>query len=233
MSSCEKRIAFVDGTPMIRHGLRSFIKSLKGLTPSFDAGSPSEALERLPVDKPDLIISEALFQGTEGVFELIRDLRAFDKKTPVLVFSHFNERVIAARVLQAGAQGYLMKSAPEKTLEAAIRDLLSGKVYLSSRMTERAITTLSQASPRTHRGDRVRDLTNRELEVLDMVGAGMACKDIAEALSISLKTVESHRSHIRAKLALDNSAELICFATQWRNLDSHGAWFDDSATNAS
>ena len=114
-----------------------------------------------------------------------------------------------------------MKSASEADLEAAIRDLLSGRVYLSSSMTEQAIATLSDGSPRTHQGDRVRDLTNRELEVLDLVGDGMASKDIAEALHISLKTVESHRSHIRSKLALGSSAELICFASQWRNLDSH------------
>ncbi|MEM9237120.1 MAG: response regulator transcription factor, partial [Verrucomicrobiota bacterium] len=191
---------------------------------AFDVDTPSQALEKIARQKPDLIICDVHFPGTEGVFEFIRELRSLELDIPVLVFSQFNERVIATRVLQAGAQGYLMKSASEKELESAIHRVLSGRVYLSGEMTERTIATLSEASPRTHRGDRVRDLTNRELEVLDLVGAGMASKEIAEALRISLKTVESHRSHIRAKLALDNSAELICFASQWRNLDGPRDW---------
>ncbi|MEP4079597.1 LuxR C-terminal-related transcriptional regulator [Haloferula sp.] len=232
MSLPKKRVAIIDGTPLMRRGLRTYLKAQPGLDPAIEAAVPSEALTLIQRDPPDLIISEALFQGNEGIFELLQELRSKVGRIPVLVFSNFNERMIASRVLKAGAKGYLMKSASEKELGAAIRRLLSDRVYLSPEMTERALTTLSDHSPRTHRGGEVRDLTNRELEVLELVGAGMVSKEIAEVLHISLKTVESHRSHILAKLSLESSAELICYATQWRNLSSQRGWNKTAVASA-
>lgn len=229
MSLPKHRIAIVDATPVTRRGLRSFVDSQGDLVTVIEAAIPGDALRLIRRDPPDLIISEALFTETEGVFELLHELRSMGFRIPVLVFSHLNEQVIASRVLQAGACGFLMKSAPENVLGEAIRKLLSGKIYLSRDMTERAVNHLSSASPRIHKGGEVRDLTNRELEVLDLVGAGMTSKDIADALGISLKTVESHRSHILAKLSLETSAELICYATQWRNLSNHRGWSEFTA----
>ncbi|MGB6221434.1 LuxR C-terminal-related transcriptional regulator [Haloferula sp.] len=228
----KKRVAIIDGTPLMRRGLQSFLSAQPDLSPMIEASRPSEVLELVSSNPPDIIVTEALFPGSEGVFEFIPELHSLVGKIPVLVFSNINERVIASRVLQAGAQGYLMKSASENELGIAIRKLLSGGIYLSREMTERAVTTFAAPTPRTHRGDEVRELTNRELEVLDLVGAGMTSKDIAQVLHISLKTVESHRSHILAKLSLENSAELICYATQWRNLASHRGWRQASVASA-
>ena len=217
---------------MMRRGLKSYLKAQPGLSPVIEAGLPAEALKLIQLDPPELIICEALFPDHEGIFEFLQELRSKVGRIPVLVFSNFNERDLASRVIQAGAMGYLMKSASEKELGSAIRRLLAGRVYLSRDMTERTLTKLSASPSRTHRGGMVRELTNRELEVLDLVGAGMASKEIADSLHISLKTIESHRSHILAKLSLENSAELICYATQWRNLSSQRGWAKVTAASA-
>lgn len=229
MSLPKHRVALIENTPLMRRGLRSFLTAQAGLAPGVEAEFPSEALELIQQDPPDLIISEALFPDNESIFEFLPALHSRIGRIPVLVYSNFNESVIASRVLQAGARGLIMKTASEKELGVAIKQVISGHVYLSPNMTERVLTTLSDPSPRIHGGGKVRDLTNRELEVLELVGAGMVSKDIARVLQISLKTVESHRSHILAKLSLGNSAELICYASQWRNLSKQRGWTNTAA----
>ena len=218
MALPQHRVAVIDPTPLLRCGLRSFLKSQPDLRPTIEAGSPSEALPRMKTERPDLIICELLFSGDETIFDFIKQLHRQIGRIPLLVFSHFNERLLANRVLHAGAQGFLMKSASESQLKLAIRQLLSGKGYLSRDMTERTIRSLSEPDQRVHDGEHLRDLTNRELQVLDLIGSGLSSKETAATLHISLKTVETHRSHIRSKLSIDNCAELICFASQWRGL---------------
>ena len=153
----KQRVAIADGTPLMRRGLHSYLSSQPDLSPLTAVSTPSECLELIQRDPPDIIITEALFPGSQGIFEFLPDLHAKIGRIPVLVFSNINERVIASRVLQAGAQGFLMKSASEKELGNAIRKLLSGGIYLSGEMTERAITTFAAPSPRTHRGGKARD----------------------------------------------------------------------------
>lgn len=216
MAARKKRVAIIDDTPLLRHGLRSLIDECRDLTVVLEVATPAEAIRSFAENQPDLIISEVVFRGSEGIFELLRDLQARDLRIPVLAFSHFDERVMATRVLQAGALGYLMKSASETLLLRVLGQLLAGRVYLSPAMTERTIDRLAAVHGARSELSRSEQLTNRELEVFELVGDGRSSKEIAEALHICLKTVESHRANIRAKLGLENSAELICYASRWR-----------------
>jgi len=134
------------------------------------------------------------------------------------VFSSVDERLMAHRALHAGALGYLMKSAGESELRRALRRVLSGHAYLSPEMTGLSLDRLADRRGQPTRDVPVAELTNRELEVLERVGAGLTSKDIARSLKISLKTVETHRAHIRAKLGIDHGAGLISYASRWRTL---------------
>ena len=209
------RVALVDAVPLTRLGLRSLIESDPTLAVAFECATPREALEQMVPHAPDLILSEAVFPEGEGIFEFLYDLHARIGKVPLLVISRRDEQILATRVLHAGAQGYLMKSSPTHEILTAIHRVLEGKIHLSRAMTDRAVDHYA-TSPGNRLPTGLEDLTNRELEVLDLVGEGLPSKQIADSLSISLKTVESHRANIRAKLGISHSAGLIRYASQWR-----------------
>lgn len=223
MSLKTKQVAIVDSSPLIRMGLRSLIESDASLGVGVEATCPRDAIELITIDPPDLIVCEAIFPEHEGVFELLHDLHARIGPIPLLVISRRDEQLLATRVLQAGGQGYIMKSSEPAEMLKAIHRVLDGKTYLSAEMTDRAIDQLASHHKPFRQATGVEDLTNRELEVLDLVGEGMPSKSIASTLGISLKTVESHRANIRAKLGIDHSAGLIRYASQWRNLEGHHA----------
>lgn len=212
----------IDGSPLVRLGLRSLIDSDPRLRFAGEASCPRQALETILASPPCLVTTEAIFPGREGLFEFLHDLHARAGTVPVLVISRRDEQLLATRVLHAGAQGYVMKSHDPSVMLEAMHRVLDGRIYLSNEMTERAVDQFAAGhAPRLPTG--VDDLSNRELEVLDLVGDGMPSKQIAEVLSISLKTVETHRANIRSKLGIDHSAGLIRYASQWRALESQSS----------
>jgi len=149
--------------------------------------------------------------GKSGL-ELIHDLRARMPELIILAISMFDEMLYAERVLRAGGRGYIMKQeGPEKIFEA-IRQVLAGQVYLSGKMSSLILDTLS-GHHKNHSPIGV--LSDRELEILRLIGQGMDSHDIAQQLNLSFKTVDSHRGHIKEKLSLKSGTELICFAARW------------------
>ncbi len=149
-----------------------------------------------------------------GGLELLKDVRTMYSTIPILIVSMHDETLYAERVVRAGARGYIMKQAdPDKIIEA-IRKVLSGGVYLSQRMASNILDGLSgfRGSAST---PAVSKLTDREFEVLRMIGTGIDAHDIASQLHLSIKTVDTHRAHIREKLGVKNTTELIHFATRW------------------
>ncbi len=207
-----KRIFIVDDHPVFREGLTVLIQQEADLTVCGEANDAAAALAALERSKPDLVLVDISLPGRSGL-ELIKDLRAAHPEAAVLVISMHDETLYADRVLRAGGRGYILKQeGPDKILQA-IRQVLEGRIYLSPKMSVRILDAFSgQPGPTASPVGR---LTDRELEVLQLVGQGMDSHDIARQLNLSFKTVDAHRGHIKEKLNLKNHTELISYAARW------------------
>lgn len=179
-----------------------------------DAHQARAAVEKL---QPDLAIVDITLKDTYGI-ELIRDLKARHPDLPVLVLSMHDESLYAERSLRAGAHGYICKCEASEKVISAIRTLLAGEIYASEAVKSTLLRRLADATtPRHQQGASfLGDLTDRELEVLQLIGQGRAVRQIATDLHVSPKTVEAHRANIRTKLNLKSSAELTRYAIEAR-----------------
>jgi DNA-binding NarL/FixJ family response regulator len=208
------RILIVDDHPILREGLAQLIDQQKDLSicgQYEEAGPAFEAIGKL---KPDLALVDISLKGTSGI-ELIKNIKANYPKLLVLVLSMHDESLYAERVLRAGASGYIMKQeATEKVLEA-IRKVLNGEIYLSEKMSAKLMHQLIGGRAH-HTGSLMERLSDRELEVFGLIGQGRGTRQIAEQLHLSVKTIESHRAHIKEKLNLKNATELVHRAIQMR-----------------
>lgn len=207
----KSRVLLVDDHPIVRQGLAQLINASDDLLVCGEASTAREAMEVLQNSSPDIVIVDISLEDRNGV-ELIKDILARQPGLPTLALSMFDEAMYAVRVLRAGGRGYVMKQEMPKKMLAAIRQVLAGNVYLSEKMStrlvEQAVTAGSAAEPP------VAELSDREVEVLTLIGRGQSTKEIAEKLFISIKTVEAHRERIKEKLKLKNGTELLRYAMQ-------------------
>jgi DNA-binding NarL/FixJ family response regulator len=205
------RILVVDDHPIVRLGIRQMLASEPDLEVCAEAESPDTARELVTSARPDLaIVDLSLTKGTG--LELIRALRETVPALPLLVLSMHDEVLFAERVLRAGARGYIMKREAITGLVGAIREVLAGRVYVSGGMVQAVLERLGrEASP----DNPLARLTDRELEVFDLIGRGLATGAIAEQLGVSVKTVETYRSNIKTKLHMKSASDLLRFATTW------------------
>jgi DNA-binding NarL/FixJ family response regulator len=209
-----RRIVIVDDHPLFRKGLEQLIHNTgDGLTVCGEAGTAAEAMSVIRKMKPDLAIVDVSLPGANGI-ELIKNIRAEFQKLPILVLSMHDESLYAIRALKAGAQGYVMKEEAQENVINAIREVFAGRPYLSRQMSAKLITSFSQGINEQSPADK---LSDRELEILELIGKGRDVHEIAEALHLSPKTVETHRAHIKEKLDLKNAREVARFALQWIN----------------
>lgn len=208
-----RRILLVDDHPFMRAGLAQLIDRQADLMVCGEAGNPAEAYQQLAKTKPDLVLTDLTMPGRSGL-EFIKDLKATEPNLAVLVISMHDEVVYAERALRAGARGYIMKEAGGENLLAAIRQILSGAVYVSPKMSARILEGLSAAKPRGSSSP-IEKLTDREFEVFQLIGQGKSTRDIAEQLHLSPKTVDVHRSNIKEKLELRDATALIRHAVRW------------------
>ena len=162
---------------------------------------------------PDLAIVDLSLPGANGI-ELIKNIRAEFPKLPILVLSMHDESLYALRALRAGAEGYVMKHEAMTNVIQAIREVFNGRPYLSPAMAAQVITKFAHRNPEGE-ADPVERLSDRELEILELIGKGREVRQIAKLLHLSPKTVETHRAHIKDKLDLKNSREVARFALQW------------------
>jgi DNA-binding NarL/FixJ family response regulator len=207
------RILIVDDHPIVRHGLAQLIDNAPGLEVSGSAASPEEAFRAVQAETPDLAVID-LALGDDSGLELIKRLKALRPELKILVISMHDEVYYADRVLRAGALGYLMKQEPAEQMIAAIRQVLDGNVYLSEPMAASLLTRMV-GEKKGDRGSPVDRLTDRELQVLEYIGRGLGTRQIAEKLGLSIKTIENYREHLKSKLELKNSAELVRYAVRW------------------
>lgn len=193
--------------------MAELISQQKDLEVCGEAGNAREALAAVRSLRPGLVLLDVTLPGQDG-FELIKDIKALRLGVFILVVSMHDEELYAERALRAGASGYLMKSQGGDQLLAAMRRVLEGQVYVSKALS---VKILDLFSGRRHRPSQtsLNALTDREFEVFRCVGQGMTTREIGFQLHISAKTVETHRLHIREKLALKTTPELIRFAVRW------------------
>jgi DNA-binding NarL/FixJ family response regulator len=210
--SKKSRVLLVDDHPLVRRGLAEVISREPDLEACGEAGDVQEAITAVDRIKPDLVVIDLTLRAGHGL-ELIEMLKGREPQVKMLVSSMHDEMLFAERVLRAGAMGYVSKQEPPETLLRAIRQVLSGEVYLSPRMTNRLLHRV--ASGQSSQEDPVQCLSNREIEVYEMIGQGLTIQQIAQRLHLSPKTVETHREKVKQKLNLKSSAELNRRAVQW------------------
>jgi DNA-binding NarL/FixJ family response regulator len=162
--------------------------------------------------KPDLVLADIGLPGKSGL-ELLKDLRAMCPELAVLVISMYEETLYAERVLRAGARGYLMKQEGPENILRAMRQVLNGQTYVSERMSVRILNVFSGRSDKAR--SPIARLSDREFEILQLIGQGKDSSAIAKHLHVSSKTVDAHRGHIKEKLNLKNGTELIYYAVRW------------------
>lgn len=207
------RILLIDDHPIMRHGLAQLIRMEPELEVCGEAGSAAAGLAELEKLKPDLVIVDLTLPDKHGL-ELLKDIQAMRPGQRCIVLSMHDESLYAERALRAGARGYVMKETAAENLITAIQRVLGGSIYISETMASRMLEQVSGQRGKTG-STGVSQLSDRELEVLEMIGLGTPTKLIAEKLSISSRTVEAHRAHIKEKLAITDGAALVRYAVQW------------------
>ena len=209
----KSRILVVDDHPIVREGLVRVIEATADLRVCAQAENIPQAHEAIAILKPDLAIVD-LALGCQNGLELIKDIQARPPGPRVLVHSMYDESIYAERCLRAGATGYIMKDDPPARLLSAIRQVLKGEVYLSEAMTKQLLGRIAgqKASQGTSPADR---LSDRELEVFELLGRGRGTKEIARFLHLSDKTVQTYREHIKVKLSIKDAVGLVQRAVQW------------------
>ena len=206
----ERRVLIVDDHPMLRRGLGMLIEQEHDLKVCGEAADITGAHAALKQTQPDIVVLDLSLRASSGI-GLIKHIRRKYGQLPILVFSMHDEDIYAERLLNAGANGYIMKEAPADQLITALRRVLAGGSYVSEHVETSRIERLA-VGERKQTGDPIDRLSNRELEVLDLIGRGRTGRQVAEGLELSLKTVDCHRQRIRKKLGLKNSAQLAQFA---------------------
>jgi len=209
--SLKRSFIVVDDHPLFRHGMADLIVQELRLEAAGEAGSIPEALDLLAKAKPDLAIVDISLQGKNGL-DLVRTIKADHPAVAVLVVSMHEESLYGERSLSAGARGYVMKHEAPAAILAAVRTVLEGKVAVSDALRERMLAGLVGGK---RDGDPVQRLSDRELEVFRLIGRGCGAAEIAETLSLSVKTVNAYRDHIKEKLNLATAADLRKYAVEW------------------
>ncbi len=213
-TAAKARIFLVDDHALLRHGLAQLINQQEDLEVCGQADSADGALRGIMTLEPDVVVADLSLDRDMSGIELIKTLKSRCSKANVLVLSMHEEMIFAERTLRAGARGYVMKDEALQTVLDAIRQVLGGNIWLSDKMTR---TMLADMFNRKSDGRRfpVERLSDRELEVLQLVGRGLGASQIAQKLHLSVKTVETHRANLKEKLNLADAAALLEFAIQW------------------
>jgi DNA-binding NarL/FixJ family response regulator len=205
----------VDDHAILRRGLVELINGEPKLEVCGEASSLGEAYSEIGKCRPDLVIVDISLEGNDGV-ELIKELVRRWPDLPVLAYSMHDEELYAERVLRAGGKGYVMKREPLEQLLEAIEQVLKGKVHLSDRMSDRLLGRMVNAGSQTAGLEApIEKLSDRELEVFQLIGKGRSTNDIAEQLCLSVKTIETYREHLKQKLNLRTGNELVRYAVEW------------------
>ncbi len=210
VSGGRRRVLIVDDQPIVRLGLRHLLEGEHDLIVCGETASVRGARAAITESNPDALIAEIGLKTSDGM-ELVREVRAHHAQLPILVLSVHDEFMYARRMLAAGIRGYIMKEAASEHLLAAVRCVLNGGIYVSEAVAAHMIQRLVDGDPEST-ADPIDQLTNRELQILQLIGKGVSSREAARSLHLSVKTVESHRQRIKRKLNLDSGLQLTRYA---------------------
>lgn len=207
------RVVIVEDHPMFREQLRLLIEREDDLAVSGEADNVPAALALIQRTRPHLAIIDITLKGASGL-DLLKDLRAQQIELPVLVLSMHDESLYAERALRAGARGYITKQEASAKVMTAIRQVLNGEIYLDPRAMRRMVHKVVGQKSDAGVGP-VDRLTDRELEVFELIGQGRTTREIGSRLAVGLTTVDTYRARIKEKLQLANAAQLHAEASRW------------------
>ncbi len=213
------RLLIVDDHPIVREGLSELINREMDVKVVAAADDADGALDVLRSEQIDVAIVDLSLPGLSGI-ELIRMIRDEFPKIPVLVLSMHDEQFYAERALRAGARGYVMKQEAIEHVIDAIRKVRRGDLYVSEDVAEKMLFRIVAGNG--HDEPEIERLSDRELEVFQLIGQGYSTREIAEMLHLSIKTIESYRANIKEKLSLKNAAELMQHAVKWVQIKLEG-----------
>jgi DNA-binding NarL/FixJ family response regulator len=205
------KVLIVDDHPLVREGLAARISRQKDMQVCGEAADVEEALALVEATEPSLIIVDLALRSGHGL-NLIKAVGRMKREVKMLVVSAYDESLYAERVLRTGAHGYINKQEVQEKIIDALRAVLRGEVYLSTRMTQRVVTQVVGA---TASAQGLARLSDREVEVFELIGRGRSTRAIGEQLHLSIHTIETYREHIRDKLGLRDGTELVQRAVQW------------------
>lgn len=209
----KKRILVVEDHAMVREGFVALINLTDDLEVCAEADNVQDAMKAVSLSRPDLMLVDIVLRKGDGI-DLIKACHAQHPELRLLVVSMQDEYVYAERALRAGAMGYIMKQEASDKILVGIRTVLAGEVFVSRNINLRMLQSVSGRKPHSD-GSVVSSLSDRELQIFQMIGAGMKSKEIAVSLGISFKTVNTHRENIKHKLRLRNGPDLMSSAVQW------------------
>ena len=210
-SNSQYNILIADDHPIFRMGLKKWLNRTEGMHVCGEAESKVGVRQSIQALNPDLLLLDLRLRGEDGI-EHIKCLKAEFPAIPILVLSQCDEKVFGPRALRAGASGFIMKERSPKELLSAIRAVLNKEVYASSELSEILLKNICQGKTIEDISDQ---LSDRELQVFELLGVGMGTRHIAERLRLGVKTVETHRENIKRKLALKDSTSLLHAAINW------------------
>jgi DNA-binding NarL/FixJ family response regulator len=207
------RVLIADDHPIDRQGLRRLIEQEDDLRVCGEAETVRDAKTAIRELRPDVVVIDISLRQGDGI-ELVKDTRAHYPSMPLLVLSMHDEAIYAERMLSAGANGYIMKQAASDQFLLALRRVLEGGIYVSAAVSNAMIQKFA-AGWSYQSTNPIDGLSNRELQVLQMIGKGLSTREVADTLNLSVKTVESHRQRIKRKLGLGTGAQLVQYAVNW------------------
>jgi DNA-binding NarL/FixJ family response regulator len=216
-----RRVLIIDNHPIVREGLRRIIENEEDLLICAEADNAKDARSAIKERNPDVIIADIGLNQGDGI-ELVRDVRAHYSRLPILVLSIHDEAIYAERMLSVGANGYIMKDATAEQILHSLRRVLDGDVCVSQDV---GFSMIRKSAAHGYLSSNPIDrLSNRELQILHLIGKGMSTRETARSLNLSIKTVESHRQRIKTKLNLNTGTQLVQYAINWftRRVTSSG-----------
>jgi DNA-binding NarL/FixJ family response regulator len=216
------RILVLEEHPLLRYGLIDYLNSRPDIIVCGETDNIRDARDKIRECKPRLLLT-GLRLGSGDSLEFVKALKGEQPDLPILVYSAFDETIFAERALRAGADGYVMKKAPNEDLLVAIREILGGNLYVSRDVAKRAFKKSLELRPELHSARPtigIESLSDREMHILYLLGSGLRNQQIAVLLHLSVKTVETHRENIKHKLNLNNSRELLELASKYVEITS-------------
>lgn len=208
------RLIIIDDHPLVREGLKQLLAGQPDFQIAGEASNAAQARQLIDQIKPEVVVLDLTLGQDDGI-EVTRWIREHHPEVRILILSMQEEALYAERLLRLGVSGYVMKSAAETDFLGALRKVARGQRHLSPEMNERLLSKAVRGQLATGDDDPVTSLTHRELQVFKMIGGGVSTREIADHLQLSMKTIDAHRRHMREKLNLRSTNELMRYAARW------------------